>query len=168
MATNVTRHSMRVLSSRARSSLRPTSNPYSQRKFSSSPSCAEQEQVEKPRWAYTPPGAKAPVSLNAIESKRPHFPVNEDQAVLDKFYISLLGKEGDKVLSENIKWLAVTHKSFDQGRRGFNDRLALLGMPPCLVIKNEMMRIFFLSLFFMAFSFLCILLMQTTIEQAKG
>ncbi|OKL64155.1 hypothetical protein UA08_00330 [Talaromyces atroroseus] len=128
MATNVTRHSMRVLSSRARSSLRPSSIPCSQRKFSSSSSCAEdQEQVEKPRWSYTPPGAKSPFSLNAIESKRPHYPVNEDKAVLDKFYISLLGKDGDKMLSENIKWLAVTHKSFDQGRRGFNDRLALLG-----------------------------------------
>lgn len=32
------------------------------------------------------------------------------------------------MLSEEIKWLAVTHKSFDQGRRGYNDRLALLGM----------------------------------------
>jgi len=31
------------------------------------------------------------------------------------------------VLPEEIKWLAVTHKSFDQGRRGFNDRLAFFG-----------------------------------------
>jgi large subunit ribosomal protein L15 len=46
---------------------------------------------------------------------------------LDRFYIALLGPNGDKVLSEEIKWLAVTHKSFDQGRRGFNDRLAFLG-----------------------------------------
>jgi large subunit ribosomal protein L15 len=39
----------------------------------------------------------------------------------------LLGNGGDKVLSDETKWLAVTHKSFDQGRRGFNDRLAFLG-----------------------------------------
>jgi large subunit ribosomal protein L15 len=32
------------------------------------------------------------------------------------------------VLDEEAKWLAVTHKSFDHGRRGFNDRLAYLGM----------------------------------------
>jgi len=31
------------------------------------------------------------------------------------------------VLTEEVKWLAVTHKSFDQGRRGFNDRLAFFG-----------------------------------------
>lgn len=46
---------------------------------------------------------------------------------MDEFYRSLLGPNGDKMLSEEIKWLAVTHKSFDQGRRGYNDRLALLG-----------------------------------------
>lgn len=136
MATNVTRQSIRVLSSRARSSLRPSSILLSQRKFSSSAFCAEEaeeQQVEKPRWSYTPPGAKAPVSLAAIDSKRPHYHVNDDPEVLDKFYISLLGNGGDKVLSEEIKWLAVTHKSFDQGRRGFNDRLALLGtFPPAV------------------------------------
>lgn len=31
------------------------------------------------------------------------------------------------MLSDETKWLAVTHKSFDHGRRGFNDRLAFLG-----------------------------------------
>jgi len=39
----------------------------------------------------------------------------------------MLGEGGEKVLSEEVKWLAVTHKSFDQGRRGFNDRLAFVG-----------------------------------------
>jgi large subunit ribosomal protein L15 len=39
----------------------------------------------------------------------------------------MLGNGGDQVLSDELKWLAVTHKSFDQGRRGFNDRLAFLG-----------------------------------------
>ncbi|KAL1991916.1 hypothetical protein VTN49DRAFT_5224 [Thermomyces lanuginosus] len=101
----------------------------SSRAFSTTPSCREgeqEQQQEKPRWSYTPPGAKAPFSLK-IHSKRPPFPVNEDPAVLDKFYIEFLGPGGDKMLSEEVKWLAVTHKSFDQGRRGFNDRLAFLG-----------------------------------------
>ena len=31
------------------------------------------------------------------------------------------------MLSDETKWLCVTHKSFDHGRRGFNDRLAFLG-----------------------------------------
>lgn len=31
------------------------------------------------------------------------------------------------MLTDEVKWLAVTHKSFDHGRRGFNDRLAFLG-----------------------------------------
>ncbi|OOF94806.1 hypothetical protein ASPCADRAFT_208468 [Aspergillus carbonarius ITEM 5010] len=82
--------------------------------------------TNKPRWSYTPPRAKAPFSLR-LNSKRPDFPVNSDPKVLDRFYILMLGNDGDKMLSEETKWLAVTHKSFDQGRRGFNDRLAFLG-----------------------------------------
>jgi large subunit ribosomal protein L15 len=54
--------------------------------------------------------------------------VNSDPALLDQFYIRMLGNGGDKVLSDELKWLVVTHKSFDQGRRGFNDRLAFIGM----------------------------------------
>ncbi|EED18045.1 RNase III domain protein [Talaromyces stipitatus ATCC 10500] len=130
MTTNIPRQTIRVLSSRARSSLRPSSLSSSQRAFSVSASCAGEknhEYVDKPRWSYTPPGMKAPFSLRQIDSKRQPYQVNEDPAVLDRFYISLLGPGGDKKLSEEIKWLAVTHKSFDQGRRGFNDRLALLG-----------------------------------------
>ncbi|KAL2010474.1 hypothetical protein VTN00DRAFT_6281 [Thermoascus crustaceus] len=83
-------------------------------------------EAQKPRWSYTPPGAKAPFSLR-FNSRRPEFHVNEDPAVLDQFYIRMLGNDGDKMLSDEVKWLAVTHKSFDQGRRGFNDRLAFLG-----------------------------------------
>ena len=82
--------------------------------------------VQKPRWSYTPPRAKAPFSLR-YNSKRAAFPVNEDPKRLDQFYIRMLGEDGDKMLSEEVKWLAVTHKSFDQGRRGFNDRLAFVG-----------------------------------------
>lgn len=43
-------------------------------------------------------------------------------------YNRLLGREGDKMLPEEVKWLAVTHKSFDYGRRGFNTKLAYFGM----------------------------------------
>jgi large subunit ribosomal protein L15 len=56
------------------------------------------------------------------------FKVNEDPKRLDDAYIRMLGPGGDKVLGDEVKWLAVTHKSFDHGRRGFNDRLAYLGM----------------------------------------
>lgn len=52
---------------------------------------------------------------------------NDDPRRLDAMYTLLLGTDGPKMLSEEVKWLAVTHKSFDQGRRGFNDRLAYFG-----------------------------------------
>ena len=53
--------------------------------------------------------------------------VNNDAKKLDKMYTTFLGAGGDSLLSEETKWLAVTHKSFDFGRRGFNDRLSFLG-----------------------------------------
>ncbi len=53
--------------------------------------------------------------------------VNEDPEVLDKVYVRVLGKGGDELLTEEVKWLAVTHKSFDHGRRGYNDRLSFFG-----------------------------------------
>ncbi|PWY90774.1 RNase III domain protein [Aspergillus heteromorphus CBS 117.55] len=83
--------------------------------------------TDKPRWSYTPPRTKAPFSLRGLDSTRPDFPVNTDPKVVDRFYILLLGSGGDKMLSDETKWLALTHKSFDQGRRGFNDRLAFVG-----------------------------------------
>ncbi len=42
-------------------------------------------------------------------------------------YTLFLGRNGPSWLSDETKWLCVTHKSFDHGRRGFNDRLAFLG-----------------------------------------
>ena len=54
------------------------------------------------------------------------FPVNEDPKRLDNALLKMLGPGADK-LPEGVKWLSVTHKSFDHGRRGFNDRLAHLG-----------------------------------------
>ncbi|KAI9829682.1 MAG: hypothetical protein M1819_006053 [Sarea resinae] len=56
-----------------------------------------------------------------------YFRVNEDPARLDEVYTRVLGNRGSQMLTEDVKWLAVTHKSFDHGRRGFNDRLAFLG-----------------------------------------
>ena len=79
-----------------------------------------------PRWQSTPPRMMAP-----IRSKPPvannDFPVNEDPERLDKVYDRILGRGGRNMLTEEVKWLAVTHKSFDHGRRGFNDRLTYLG-----------------------------------------
>ena len=55
------------------------------------------------------------------------YKVNEDPRRLDQVYIKVLGSGGGKMLTDEVKWLAVTHKSFDHGSRGFNDRLAFLG-----------------------------------------
>ena len=80
-----------------------------------------------PRWKSTPARYKAPV-----RSKPPvldnDFVVNEDPARLDRVYVRILGRGGESMLTEEVKWLAVTHKSFDHGKRGYNDRLAFLGM----------------------------------------
>ena len=53
-------------------------------------------------------------------------PTNEDPQKLDQMYARFFGST-DLTLSEETKWLAVTHKSFDWGRRGYNDRLAYFG-----------------------------------------
>ena len=55
------------------------------------------------------------------------FQVNEDPKRLDQAYVRFLGDGGDKMLTEEVKWLAVTHKSFEHGKRGYNDRLGFLG-----------------------------------------
>lgn len=57
----------------------------------------------------------------------PVFKVNDDPRRVDEAYNRMLGQGGDNMLSDEVKWLAITHKSFDHGRRGFNDRLAFLG-----------------------------------------
>ncbi|KAL6243555.1 hypothetical protein RBB50_009548 [Rhinocladiella similis] len=77
-----------------------------------------------PRWATTPAGMKAPVRTRP---ERQTLKVNTDQRKLDDVYVNILGRDGDKMLPEETKWLAVTSKSFDHGRRGFNDRLAFFG-----------------------------------------
>lgn len=88
-----------------------------------------ESQEPKPRWSQTPAGMKAALQMDfAKNPKNKVWVVNNDPARLDQMYDRLLGQGGSKMLPDELKWLAVTHKSFDQGRRGFNDRLALLGM----------------------------------------
>lgn len=71
---------------------------------------------------------KAPMRMDFAKSPRNKiWAVNDSPARLDEMYNRLLGPGGSQMLPDDLKWLAVTHKSFDQGRRGFNDRLALLG-----------------------------------------
>ncbi|KAL0943234.1 mitochondrial 54S ribosomal protein mL57 [Colletotrichum truncatum] len=83
---------------------------------------------QRPRWSYTPEAMKAPFSPHITKNPaRSVWKVNDDPKKLDQMYARFLGRDGDKMLPEEVKWLAVTHKSFDQGRRGFNDRLAYLG-----------------------------------------
>ena len=79
-----------------------------------------------PRWSRTPPAMKAPVRAR-VDMQPYKWNVNTDPQKLNKMYLRLLGQDGDKMLSDETKWMAVTHKSFDAGRRGFNDRLAFLG-----------------------------------------
>ncbi|RKF58206.1 hypothetical protein GcM3_183012 [Golovinomyces cichoracearum] len=81
---------------------------------------------ERPRWSYTPQRLKMPVRVRLNDARKP-WESNSDPKRLDLFYTKLFGPGGDKLLSEEIKWLAITHKSFEQGARGFNDRLAFLG-----------------------------------------
>ncbi|KAI9655502.1 MAG: hypothetical protein M1829_000646 [Trizodia sp. TS-e1964] len=71
----------------------------------------------------------APFKHRLVNNTSPNrtFTVNSDPALLDRFYFKLLGSGGDKLLSEHSKWLVVTHKSFDHGRRGYNERLAFYG-----------------------------------------
>ncbi|KAJ5482617.1 hypothetical protein N7475_001429, partial [Penicillium sp. IBT 31633x] len=125
MALNFSSRAARTACAASKSVARPIAALIPSRTFATSPS-EEPSQQDKPRWSYTPESAKAPFSLH-LDSTRPNFHVNADPLLLDRFYIRMFGNGGDKVLSDETKWLAVTHKSFDQGRRGFNDRLAFLG-----------------------------------------
>ncbi|KAL1839095.1 hypothetical protein VTJ49DRAFT_1863 [Mycothermus thermophilus] len=102
-------------------------------------SASEQQQQERPRWSYTPERMKGPgFSINIVKKpSRTIWHNNEDPAKLDAMYNRLLGSKGPDMLPDEIKWLAVTHKSFDQGRRGFNTRLAYFGR---LILSLETTR----------------------------
>lgn len=97
---------------------------------SEAPVADAQPEQPRPRWSYTPEGLKGPgFSINiAKDPRRRIWTVNEDPDLLDAMYNRLLGRDGEKMLPDEIKWLAVTHKSFDYGRRGFNTKLAYFGM----------------------------------------
>ncbi|KAF2646705.1 hypothetical protein P280DRAFT_16918 [Massarina eburnea CBS 473.64] len=127
---------LRTLLSTSRSSLRPV-QPARQTlvrtsacAFSTStPSRApeyETEAADRPRWQQTPPRMMAPFRIRPIP-QGPRFEVNDDPRKLDHAYVKMLGPAGPQMLTDEVKWLAVTHKSFEHGKRGFNDRLAFIG-----------------------------------------
>lgn len=67
-------------------------------------------------------------SLNIVKDpRRQVWVVNADPKKLDAMYNRLLGPNGDRMLPDEIKWLAVTHRSFDYGRRGHNTKLGYYG-----------------------------------------
>lgn len=130
------KRSLRTFFTSATSSVRPAHA--ARRPFAETSACAfssttrsrgpeyDTEAADRPRWQQTPPRMTAPFRTRPIP-KGPVFKVNEDPRRLDDAYNRMLGPNGEKLLSDEVKWLAVTHKSFDHGRRGFNDRLAFLG-----------------------------------------
>lgn len=133
MTSKATTRSFQFLTKRARPScqcINSTSQSSSIRQISATSSRRdvewETEKGDRPRWAHTPERMKAPYSI-VIKDPARIWKTNTDPAKLDRFYTNFLGRGGDAVLTDEVKWLAVTHKSFDQGRRGFNDRLAFFG-----------------------------------------
>lgn len=57
--------------------------------------------------------------------------MNDNPEKLDAMYNRLVGPGGANLLPENIKWQAVTHRSFDHGMQPFNDKLAFMGRNFC-------------------------------------
>lgn len=87
------------------------------------------------RWSRTPPAMVAPIKMSyRTRTRNKVWFSNDDPQRLDAMYDRLLGPGGRAMLPEELKWLAITHKSFDYGRRGFNERLTILGtalpLPP--------------------------------------
>jgi len=76
-----------------------------------------------------------PFQIRKKRGRPADWPVNEDAEKLDRFYDKFIGNKG--LLREETRWLAVTHRSFDQGKRGFNDRLAYFGMYPVDTEKRD-------------------------------
>ncbi|KAI1747393.1 RNase III domain-containing protein [Xylaria castorea] len=108
------------------------------RTFATSVSRPSEATAEAPRWSYTPERMKAPFSPHITKDpSRSRWHVNDDPQRLDNALNTLLGRDGERMLPEELKWLAVTHKSFDQGRRGFNDRLAFLGRQICILEATQ-------------------------------
>lgn len=134
-AAQLARHALQTAKAQPPAITRPFLAASTPRSFSSTPSprgdaaaAVAAETSEMPRWAQTPKRMKAPFSPHITKDPaRSVWPVNESPEKLNMALANLLGKSGDRLLPEELKWLAVTHKSFDQGRRGMNDRLAFLG-----------------------------------------
>jgi len=105
-----------------------STNPRQEDETLTTPSSTLTSNEPPPRWSVTPPAMKAPFRARADRQEK--FDCNEDPAKLNSVYTRFLGRSGPKMLSDETKWLAVTHKSFDHGRRGFNDRMAFLGRIP--------------------------------------
>jgi len=66
----------------------------------------------------------------AVAHTRPRqiYKVNDSTEALDTMYQNLLGSDGHKLLSEDVKWQCVTHKSFDHAMQPFNEKLSFYGI----------------------------------------
>lgn len=75
---------------------------------------------------------RMPVRLRP-QPNQPTWHVNDKPEPVDEAFDAFIGNSGGRnargrdLLDEEVKWQTLTHKSFDHGRRPFNDRLALLG-----------------------------------------
>lgn len=90
------------------------------------------DRTDRPRWKQTPRGMTMPIRVRP-RLKNNEFECNNDPRRLDEMYTKFFGEGGNEWLSDETKWLAITHKSFDQGKRGFNDRLSYLGRALCFL-----------------------------------
>ncbi|KAI1138597.1 ribonuclease-III-like-domain-containing protein [Hypoxylon sp. FL0543] len=133
MASTTSRSAARLARQAVRGCKSQSASPSYRPASSFSTSTTRSEELEaRPRWSYTPERMKAPFSPHITKDpSRSVWVVNEDPKVLDEALTNALGRDGERMLPDELKWLAVTHKSFDQGRRGFNDRLAFLGRQIC-------------------------------------
>ncbi|KAI1801050.1 RNase III domain-containing protein [Daldinia bambusicola] len=136
MASNTSRSTTRLARQAIRAcSKQSAATPHRPAASFSTSTARSSENVEqqRPRWSYTPERMKAPFSPHITKDpSRRVWKVNTSPEKLDEALKGFLGHEGDRMLPDELKWLAVTHKSFDQGRRGFNDRLAFLGRQICV------------------------------------
>ncbi|PNS21129.1 hypothetical protein CAC42_3467 [Sphaceloma murrayae] len=111
----------------------PTSRPTARRGLTtvlSSDDFPDAPPSESPRYASEPPQPpgqiRMPFRLRPLPAQPP-FRVNTSSNRLAEAYAQFLGRGGDLLLPSDLKWLAITHKSFDHGWQGNNDRLAFLG-----------------------------------------
>ncbi|EWC47457.1 hypothetical protein DRE_00425 [Drechslerella stenobrocha 248] len=93
-----------------------------------------QQQVQQqpaPTLTAPPPGFRMNTITRPFVPVATHmrvpFQVNDSVDVLNEMYIKLLGPGGDGVLTEQVKWQCVTHKSFDHGLQPYNTKLVFYG-----------------------------------------